>query len=254
MAHNTHLNSTVKPSRAAHWSLRLALTGAVLVLFAVFAHRLDLMDFNLAMLGLVGGAVLGLLALLAGFIGIVMTRKPKISGRRFAWVGLILGLIAASPVVTTIYTASNVPPIHDISTDLQNPPIFKAILAVRTDSNNPLDRQNPPNLVALQQAAYPNLTSVLINQNSDQVFNHAHALVTARSWEIVTASASDGHIEATATTPIMRFKDDVVIRIRDEENSSIVDIRSVSRVGKSDLGANAARIEAFLADLKDYKQ
>lgn len=251
MVHNTHLNSTVKHSRAAHWSLRLALTGAVLVIFAVFAHRLDWMDFNLAMLGLVGGAVLGLLALLAGFIGIVMTRKPKISGRRFAWIGLILGLIATSPVVTTIYTASNVPPIHDISTDLQNPPIFKAILAVRTENHNPLDRQNPPNLVALQQSAYPNLAPAIINKQPDQVFNQAHTLVTARGWEVVTASASDGHIEATATTPIMRFKDDVVIRIRDEADGTIVDMRSVSRVGKSDLGANAARIETFLADLKD---
>ena len=234
----------------ARWGFKLALTGAVLLVVAVIGHRLGVMDFRIALFGLVGGAALGMLAAFLGVIGMIVARKEKVSGKSSAWVGLIFGLLVASPVLLTINAASNVPPIHDITTDLKNPPEFVAMLVVRSTSDNPLDRKNPTDLATSQQAAYPGLVPVLINQDVNQVFDQVHALVTARGWEIVAASAQQGRIEATATTPIMGFKDDVVIRVRDESDGTMVDMRSVSRVGKSDLGANAKRIEAFMADLR----
>ena len=239
-----------KYSAFARWSSRLALMGIVIVTLSVFVQRLDLMDFRVAMAGLVGGVVLGLLAVLVSIISILLALRAKESGLFSAWAGLLLGLLVTLPVLMTLYFASSVPPIHDITTDLKNPPEFVAMLVVRSASDNPLDRENPSDLATLQQAAYPGLVPVLINQNVNQVFDQVHALVTERGWEIVAASAQQGRIEATATTPIMGFKDDVVIRIRGESGGTIVDMRSVSRVGKSDLGANAKRIEAFMADLR----
>ncbi|WP_172592332.1 DUF1499 domain-containing protein [Nitrosomonas supralitoralis] len=71
-----------------------------------------------------------------------------------------------------------------------------------------------------------------------------------RGWEVLAVSAANGRIEATDTTAIMGFKDDVVIRIRAEGKKSRVDMRSASRVGKGDWGVNAARIRLFLSELK----
>lgn len=236
----------MKKYSIARWSFKLALIGTVLLVVAVIAHRLGVMDFRIAMFGLVGGAALGLLAVLTGMVGII----KEMPGKSFAWVGLVLGLLVTSPVFMTIYAASNVPPIHDISTDLQKPPEFVAVLALRTENDNPLNREDPTNLADLQQDAYPDLVSLLINKEPRQVLEEARALVEMRGWEIVATSAAEGRIEATAITPIMGFKDDVVIRVRDEAGQSIVDMRSVSRVGKSDLGANAKRIALFLAELQ----
>ena len=251
MTYSADLNSTRKQSSAARWSFKLALLGVVLLVLAVIGHRLGIMDFRIAMFGLVGGVALGLVAVFAGVIGIIVTRKETISGKPFAWVGLMLGLLVTSPVFMTIYGASNVPPIHDISTDLQDPPEFVAILALRTANHNSLDRDVPTNLTTLQQDAYPGLVPLLINKEPRQVFEEALALVETLGWEVVATVAEEGRIEATATTPMMGFKDDVVIRVRDQAGQSIVDMRSVSRVGKSDLGANAKRIELFLAELQD---
>ena len=234
----------------ARWSFKLALIGAMLLVVAVIGHRLGVIDFRIALFGLVGGAALGMLAAFAGVIGMIVARKEKAHGTSSAWFGLILGLLVTSPVLLTIYAASSVPPIHDITTDLQNPPEFVTMLVERSASDNPLDRKNPTDLATLQQTAYPGLVPVLINQDASQVFDQVHSLVTVRGWEIVAASAQQGRIEATATTPIMGFKDDVVIRVRDEAGGTMVDMRSVSRVGQSDLGANAKRIEAFMADLR----
>ena len=240
-----------KQSSAARWSFKLALLGVVLVVLAVIGHRLGVMDFRIAMFGLVGGAALGLVAVFSGIIGVFVTRKEKISGKSYAWVGLMLGLLVTSPVFMTIYGASNVPPIHDISTDLQNPPEFVAILALRTADHNSLDREAPTNLTTLQQDAYPDLAPLLINKEPRQVIEEARVLVEIRGWEIVVVtSAAEGRIEATVTTPIMGFKDDIVIRVRDESGQSIVDMRSVSRVGESDLGTNAKRISLFLSELQ----
>jgi len=74
------------------------------------------------------------------------------------------------------------------------------------------------------------------------------ALNTARDlgWKIGTESESAGMFEATDTTFWYGFKDDVVVRVTAlEEGGSRIDARSVSRVGVSDLGANAARISRF---------
>lgn len=255
MAKNTHTdsNTSPKPSRAAYWSVRFALLGMVLVIAVVFLHRMEMMHFSKAIVGLLVGALLGLLAVVISIVGMFTSRKAAYSGQSLAWVGRILGLLAASPVLITLFTAADVPPIHDISTDLENPPVFKAIQNVRTAEHNPLDRKNPPNLKAMQQKAYPDLKSMLINKPVNQVFDQAEALVRASGWQLVVASKAEGRIEATAMTPIMQFKDDVVIRIREQGAGTIVDMRSVSRVGTSDLGANAARVKAFLTELQGKK-
>jgi uncharacterized protein (DUF1499 family) len=103
-----------------------------------------------------------------------------------------------------------------------------------------------------QSAAYPDLRTVDLPQSPDEVFRAALEVAGAMpGWEVVLADSSAGRIEGTATTRWFRFKDDVVVRIRPGASGTRVDIRSRSRVGQSDVGANAARIRAFTARLKE---
>jgi hypothetical protein len=238
-------------SAFARWSFRLALLAAVVGVLAVLGHRLGVMDFRLAIFGLMGSTLIGLAAALSGVAGIAITLMGRKGGTVFAAAGLVLGLVVAVPVLLAAQAGSAVPRIHDISTDLQDPPKFVAVRALRTPQHNSLEREEPGNLGELQQAGYPDLGPALIERHPGQVFEEALALVKERGWEVVAVSVENGTIEATDTTALMGFKDDVVIRVREEAGKALVDMRSASRVGQSDLGANAKRIEAFLSDLKN---
>ena len=140
------------------------------------------------------------------------------------------------------------PPIHDISTDTKRPPEFVAILPLRADAPNPSE-YGGPEVAAAQIGAYPDLQTHRMDAAPAQAFERAQQAARGLGWEIVSADPTAGRIEATATTFWFGFKDDVVIRIEPDAAGSRVDVRSLSRVGGSDVGANAARIRAFLQAL-----
>lgn len=146
----------------------------------------------------------------------------------------------------------NYPPIHDISTDTVSPPEFVAILPLRADSPNTVVYGGSNNMTAerlaqLTREAYPDLVPQRYDEAPDAVFARALAAVDQLGWELVAQDPLQGRIEATATTLWFRFKDDVVIRIERDGNQSVVNARSVSRVGTGDVGANAIRLREFFA-------
>jgi len=143
-----------------------------------------------------------------------------------------------------------VPAIHDVTTDLDNPPAFDAVVAKRGDTSNPLDRAEPADLAELQAQAYPDLTTLEIDMQPGKVYEAALETAREMGWEIVASNPEAGMIEATATTRVMNFKDDVAIRVTERGEGAAVDMRSVSRVGISDMGANANRIRTYLHTLK----
>ena len=229
-------------------SIQLALFAGLLAVSAVVAHRMDLAGFQIAVPGLAIAALCGLLAALSGVLalfGAIRRRKSAMP----ALIGMLLGLVVAMPVLFSVLVGSGAPRIHDISTDLDQPPEFNVIKSLRTAADNPLDRKSPGDLDQLQREGYPDLNSLMLNRSPEVVFDQALKLVESRGWQVADASAANGIIEATAVTPIMAFKDDVVIRIQGAGQTTRVDMRSVSRSGISDLGMNAKRIRLFLADL-----
>ncbi|MEQ8404238.1 MAG: DUF1499 domain-containing protein [Oceanicaulis sp.] len=157
--------------------------------------------------------------------------------------------------------AGSVPPIHDITTDTQNPPQFtQALIDRRTQdgARNSVDyasKTNPADdrpLPQVQAQHYPEITPIELPVSADLAYQAALSTARDRGWTVSTASEAAGMFEATATTFWFGFKDDVVVRVTDTGlESARVDVRSVSRVGMSDLGANAARISAFSEDLRD---
>lgn len=146
-------------------------------------------------------------------------------------------------------TAHQVPRIHDITTDTENPPQFVALLAVRQKAPNGA-AYGGAKIAQAQKAAYPDITPAQLDTPPAQAFERALDVARNMGWEIIAADKVQGRIEATATTFWFRFKDDVVIRIVAAGNGSRLDVRSMSRVGRSDLGTNARRIRAFLKQLQ----
>jgi len=226
-----------------------ALVAAVTLLVAGPGARLDFWDFRfgftLMRWALYIGAGTAAVALL--LVLIPPTRRGQALKLASA---LVIGLSVAAVPYLQVRQARSVPPIHDISTDTLNPPAFVAIAPLRADAPNPIEY--PGEDVARQQReAYPGISSFTTDVYPAILFEHAVAVARNLGWEVVATDQDEGRIEATDTTFWFGFKDDVVIRIRANNDGSIVDLRSKSRVGMSDVGANAARIRGFLEALED---
>ncbi len=163
----------------------------------------------------------------------------------------LLGLTAFYLPYRQQQVARQVPPIHDITTDMVDPPAFVDIVPLRQNASNPASYAGEET-AALQRQAYPDIVTRLYATPPEQVFAAALAEVERFGWELVAAIPEEGRIEATSTTRWFGFKDDVVIRIRPggAEGFAVLDMRSKSRVGRSDIGVNANRIRVFVAALE----
>ncbi len=188
----------------------------------------------------VGGLVLGLVALVLGAIGLFTTRSAP--GRFMAVRGLVFGLVLVGAVVVGGSAGRGLPPINDITTDPDDPPQF-----VKLAADTGLDLSYPgAEFAEQQQAAYPDLDPIVVDQPPGQAYQRAREAASKLGWDVVAEDPMGGRIEASDTTAVFRFVDDVVVRIRPlPEGGARIDVRSKSRDGRGDLGANAARIRAF---------
>ncbi len=230
---------------------RLALAIAAIALLLLLAAgpgtRLGLWDFR-AGFGMMRWAVF--VGLGAAAIAVAMLLAPSLRRAQAGAlvVALLLGLGVAFVPWNAMRGAKQVPPIHDISTDTARPPEFVAILPLRADAPNPAS-YGGPDIARQQVAAYPELRAYTTSLPPAQAFERALEVARALGWEIIASDQATGRIEASDTTRWFGFTDDVVIRVEAEGGGSRVDVRSVSRVGKSDAGTNAKRIRAYLAAL-----
>jgi len=142
------------------------------------------------------------------------------------------------------------PLINDISTDINDPPVFKSATLLRTSNHNGVSYP-AGDYGAKQLQAYPDLTSVHLDVSANVTYRSARYTVSLRGWQVMIADQAQGKIEAVVTTLVMGFKGDVVIRIRAlDSQRSVLDIRSSSRQGAGDLGANARRTRKFLVNFE----
>jgi uncharacterized protein (DUF1499 family) len=194
------------------------------------------------------GLLLYALACLGAALLLVILLILLLLPRYAPWRGAILGRAAlALPGTLLLFSLladrGDHPPIHDITTDTADPPVFTAAATVRGPEANPLDID--PQVIGQQQAAYPELDTLVTPLSIDEAFDRALAVAMDLGWEIYHQDRDAGVIEAADTTPIMGFSDDIVIRVRSSAGGTRLDLRSVSRVGIGDLGANARRIRTF---------
>jgi uncharacterized protein (DUF1499 family) len=221
----------------------LALVCAVAALLSGLGHRFGWWDYRTGLGILRWSAWGGLAAAGVSLPGLLAKARPRLS----AIAGVLLGLAVLAVPWSFQQHRPEGPPIHDITTDLANPPQFVAVLPLRKDAPNTAEYDASAG--ALQQKAYPDIAPATLALLPNEVFARCLSAAKALGWEIVAAEPAEGRIEATDTTLFFGFKDDIVIRIAPSAGGSRVDVRSVSRVGRSDFGTNANRIRAFLREL-----
>lgn len=166
-----------------------------------------------------------------------------------ATLAVIVGVITVAVPWSYLQLARAVPPIHDITTDTVEPPEFVAILPLRAEAPNS-SIYGGAEIAKQQHQAYPDLRSSRFKLPPAELLKQATEVAQSMGWQIIVAAPLEGRLEATDTTFWFGFKDDIVVRITPSEGGSRVDVRSVSRVGRSDVGANARRIRAFLEKLR----
>ena len=239
-------------SKSAAWSRRLAAFSAMLLVISAAAHRfgyLQTVDF-IPVLGVV--VVLAVAALLLAARAFYRLWHYSDRGGRNLIVGASIALVVLTPFGLVLYRALTQPMLHDVSTDVEDPPVLRFAAGSRTPDMNPVASYTEEER-RLQLAEYPQVTGRRYDLGIDRVVTAISKIVEDRGWRIVspwtTSPEGDASLEALVTTPILGFRVDVAIRVTNEGRSTYVDMRSASRYGVHDLGDNAARIKAFLADL-----
>lgn len=228
----------------------LVLIGALGIALAPFGLRLGWWDFAFAVRKLLGAAIV---AGVAGFalclIAWLLKKSPhaELPAARL-YTALTLGALICAYVLLQIKQVLSVPMIHDITTDTLHPPQFVALAGAREAAPNGIEYR-AEQVAQKQKTAYPDIAPFISPLAPQALFDKALAAARAAGWHIAGAELAEGRIEATATTALFGFKDDVVIRITATATGSVLDMRSMSRVGVSDLGANAQRIRTFVASL-----
>ena len=238
------------------WWTKTILTGSlaagVLLVISAAGSRFGIWPFEIAFLVAAAGIVLAIAGAAWGAGGLVValrrgqpTELPALD-LSVAVCAVVLGAFALQFV--RVFTF---PPIHHVTTDIADPPVFDAVADLRPEGSNPL-AYDPAQaildgtLAEAQQRAWPELTGLHASLARDPALERAVGTLEAMGMAIVNVDPARGLVEATDATFWFGFKDDMVVRVRGTDGGSVIDARSVSRVGVSDLGANARRVLEFL--------
>lgn len=242
------------------------IAGLPLLPFSGLGLRLGLWGVTAGLLLFLVAAVLCLIGVVFALIAAVTSRprhypspppdkpgfiQPQQLGFGPSIITLGLGLIGVGVFLRWFLIATSTPPIHDVTTDTDDPPKFVAILPLRATAPNGSE-YGGAKVAEAQHKGYPDLTGMELHSPPERAWGPALTAAKAMGWDMVAADSAAGRIEATATTRWFGFKDDVVIRLRPAGSSATrLDVRSVSRLGGGDVGTNAKRIRAYLGRVRD---
>ena len=224
----------------------VSLSAFLLVALPGPLYKYGVVDLGTAFTGFKFGVFAGIATLILLVLQILFKRKTVTLGSTI--MALLLSTIAIAIPLSMLNKGKSVPPIHDISTDLVNPPEFVAIAPLRADAPNPVEYAGVE-VATQQRAAYPELQTLNYTQSKSELVEATKQAIDHLGWQLVNIDADQGIVEATDRTMWFGFKDDVIVRITDNGSKRLVDIRSKSRVGGSDLGKNAERIHDFTEEL-----
>jgi Protein of unknown function (DUF1499) len=266
-------------SRLSIWARRIALFSLVATVIAIIIVRSGALDLVPALSTLAGALVLACVAILLAFgAGIVIWREG-VGGGSYAVTAFFIGFALIAYPLYLGARAYHLPAIYDITTDPIDPPRFDAIARLRPRDANPITYAG---LYTAEQQhnAYADIEPDDTTVSPQEAYDAAMKVITKRRWRVVdarppqggppaapppgarlraaadtrsspNATARDGIIEAVARTPILGFRDDVVVRVRATSDGARIDVRSASRYGRNDLGTNASRVRNLIDDIDD---
>ena len=253
------------PSLVTRLGLWLLAAGVLLVAVSGPLYRLGIANLGLALLLLPVGFVVTVIGTVLAIIGVLggTAKHASIPGTAAA-IGIVVGLALIAYMLHWVSRARSTPPIHDVSTDLADPPAFVAVLPLRASAHAVNSSQyirqvhagggRIIDVPALQRQYFPDLRSLQLPLSPAQALEKARRVAGEMQWQIDAYDPAAGRLEATAQTAFFGFKDDVVVRVRPgaSGSGSLVDIRSDSRVGFGDVGTNAMRIRSFLKRMAEH--
>lgn len=254
-------------SRLAVWARRIAMFSFAATVISVIVVRSGALEIVPALSTFAGALMLAVVAILLALCALVVIWFEGVAGAKQAIAALFIGFaLIAYPTYLGI-KAWRLPAIYDITTDPIDPPRFDAIARLRPRDANPITYAG---LYAAEQqhTAYSDIEPDLTDSTAQESYDAAMKVITKRKWRIVDArqpqggqpvanarapqpAIRDGIIEAIARTPIMGFRDDVVVRIRATSDGARIDVRSASRYGRHDFGTNASRVRNLISDIDD---
>ena len=241
----------------ARWARRLAVFAAALAGVAVGLARSRAADPPAALTVFAAALVIAVVAVvLAGLAAAAIWRDGLRGAGQAAFAFALAAALLARPAWLAV-VAFSLPAINQVSTDLASPPPFmfstKARAARAGAEPPPLDERTR----AAQTAAYPDLETVRVEMDPSEAYRLALGVASDLGWRIIDAEppnlAGDGSalIEATDRSLFFGFVTDIAIRIRPGATQTAIDVRCVSRLGRHDFGANAARVRRFIAAAKE---
>jgi uncharacterized protein (DUF1499 family) len=245
---------------------KLSFAGFVIaLLIALVASqgtKLGLWGYKLGVTAILPATLIGLIGFLCGIAWAISALvRNRSDGARYAVVGLVGAVLTVGVPLNDLRMGLISPPIHDISTDIEYAPQFKALVPLRKDAESAATYDGPKivklrdgtstTVSALQKKYYGDVIPLAQFTKPNKLFWRALNVANQMGWHVVSFDPKEGRIEATDTTFWFGFTDDIVIRVRPAGKlGARLDIRSKSRVGQSDLGENAARIRTYLKRLK----
>ena len=239
-------------SKLAHWSNRLGWFALTMTGLSIIIVRSGILEIEPALATFVAALVFAAVAVLLAFGSFIVIWREGSRGLGRALTGMFLGLALLAYPAYLGYLAKKLPMINDITTDPGNPPRFDTLARLRPRGTN----DYPGTKVAtLQRTAYPDIQPLDVDVPPQVAYDIVLKLIAKRKWHVIDTQPPGarraGSIEAVARTPIMGFRDDVVVRLSANEDGTRVDMRSASRFGASDFGTNASRIRSLLDDIDD---
>ena len=242
-------------SRLAVWARRMALFSLAAAGLAIIILRSGLLEIGPALTTFIGALALAVVALLLALAAFVVIWREGLDGMGYALTAIGIGVALLAYPTYLVAKSYKLPWIYDITTDPLDPPRYEALARIRPRDANPIIYAGL-SAAELQRAAYPDIETLDAEASVQASYEAALAVITKRRWRIVEQRPPqpprrEGRIEAVARTPIMGFRDDVVVRVRADGGGSRIDVRSSSRYGAFDFGANAARVRALIEDIDD---
>ena len=239
------MSKPIKPlSTPAILGLILGLAAIATIVASGIGYRVGWWHFTRGLQASEWAVFGAAVALVLSVLGLVQTRPGAARrGGVMALLGLIVALLPVATALQWEYASRTTPPINDISTDTADAPVF-------WDMPNPTDYSGAKT-AALQHAAYPDLAPLKLGLKPEDAFAQALSVAQAKGWTIVASVPAEGRIEATSSSLVYGFINELIVRVKATEGGALVDVRSRSRLGRVDRGVNAKRIRAYLAALQE---
>jgi uncharacterized protein (DUF1499 family) len=226
-------------SIAAGVAVMLMLFGAAIGLW----EPIDGFRYSRQYTNPIGYTVVGLSVASLGYL----FSKKQLIGKKKALISLVIGIAILGPLINSqLGEQIRYPGIHDYTTDMINPPQFITLTDEREGARNTLV-YGGPEIAAQQLAAFPDIKPIMSTLSPDDAYAKALAVGEAMGWEIIGADPAAHRFEGTARTPFFKFVDDTVVVVSNAAGGSRIDVRSVSRIGRGDIGVNGLRVREFIS-------